>query len=480
MRCRFSDNELSMYLDKRFSAQKNADIESHLGRCQHCNERLHRLEAVRSSLHDLEPVKESEGFDFEFNRKLQGALAAQKARTWQQVLSGALANIKDNVLYPVPAMAKMAVSFVVVLAVISGIHAQSVNKLPFAEFVAGDVKIYRANSAKPITPKINMRLKPGDRIHSREGAVLNILSRNRYKARVKDESIIVISRLASGLRNIDTDFSISQGNLLVNTTDRFKGSRMRISTPSCNAEVVGTAFMVNVADNRTWLGVLEGKVKVTSKQHPLKVKDAVEATAYVSSGQKVVVEPYKYATVPELFSETEWQNIQELYQLQESPRVILLIGTGPDRIEQLLRPAPVYIPNIGHRTVPKDIEKLIDTMIRSAGADDIGLLSESLYKLRQLIEKYPDLEYRVELLMFMASNYYYIKDYASSLEIFDYITNQHPDSPLASLALCAIATIYQNDIKDTAKAQTAYNYLLKVYPDSIDAIRAKDILPTLY
>jgi hypothetical protein len=482
MGCKISFEQLSLYLDGRCAEQEAQTLKDHISVCPRCKEQLGRLGALKASLHDLPEIKESEGFDFEFNRLLQQRLTEQAAPSWKVRLEGSLARIRDSVAYPVPALVKVAASFIVVISLALGMRYQAIQKIPVVEFVAGPVEVYSQAKGEWVAPEIDMRLKAGDKIRCQEGGVFHIASRNKYKARIKDDSLIVLSKLDSGWRNIDTDFGISYGNLLVNTTDKFKGSHMKIQTPACDAEVVGTAFMIKVLpepENETWLGVLEGKVKVLAKAHPLKELDMQKAITYVSSGQKVVVKAYSYPTIPELFSEKEWRMVQELYQLTDKPEIILLVGTSSDRIEELLKPAPVYISGITGRTVPKQIDRAIAVVIEAAQQDDHRLLYKSLRELENLLTRYPNPQYDVEILMFIASYYHYTGDYEDALRIFEKVVKSYPDSDLASLAQCGIATIYQKDLKDIKRAENAYQALVNTYPDSVDAVRAKEVLRTI-
>ena len=483
MRCDITFKEISLYLDGRYKGTQKKDMEEHILTCPACKKQLDRASLLKASLQNLAPVKESEGFDFEFNRLLQERLA--KRRTWVwiwDITERAFAGIRDAAVFPAPAFVKVAASFVVVIAVVSGLRTTAMLRVPAVEFAAGDVKIYRAPHAKEIAPRVNMRFKRGDKIEMGEGAILNIASKGLYRARIKDKSLIVLSQLNSGWRHIDANFSISHGNLLVNTTRHFKGSKMKIRTPACNTEVVGTAFMVKVSpepENKTWLGVLKGRVKVLSKVHPLKAAEMKELAAYVSSGQKINIKPYSYPTIPELFSEKEWQMVQELYQLTDMPKVILVIGTEPNRIEELLKPAPVYIPHIMHRDVPRQIEVLVESIIGATRESRAAQLRKSIEKLEQLLEKYPNPKYNVEILMFIASHYHYLNDYENAIRIFNKVIKEYPESSLASLAQCAVGTIYQKDLKDAQRAEEVYRQLLSIYPDSIDAMRAKENLAVM-
>ena len=96
--------------------------------------------------------------------------------------------------------------------------------------------------------------------------------------------------------------------------------------------------------------------------------------------------------------------------------------------------------------------------------------------LRSMLKQYPNPRYNIEILMFIASHFYYAHDYKSSLKILEEVRIQYPDSEFASLAQCSMASIYQNDLRDIDRAKVIYNQLISAYPSSADAIRAKEIL----
>jgi len=479
MRCAISPKEISLYADGRCTPERESALKKHFEECSACREELARLTTLRADLKNLAPIKESEGFDFEFNRLLDERIATQHAAGWKVRLEGAFARVRDSVAYPVPVAVRVAASFIFVVAAVWGVRAQSLQKIPYIEFSAGEVQIYRQVEGGWIDPEVNMRLRQGDKIKTAEGALLNIASKGKYKARIKGNSLIVIAKLDSGLRNIDTDFSMSKGKLLVNTTKGFKGSTMDIHTPACDAEVVGTAFMLNVIDQKTWLGVLEGKVKLISKIHPLKAKDAKRIATYVAEGQKALVKSYLYPTVPELLSEKEWQAMLELYQLTQNQQIMLLIGTGPDRVESLLKGAPVYVPDAVKRAMPASIQKSIEALAEAANKKDLPLIRERAELLENLLSEYPSPSYNVEILMFIGSHYYNAHDYEDALRIFSKVATEYGDSQLASLAQCGIATIYQKDLNNLDKAKDVYQNLVEAYPNSVDAVRARESLTTI-
>jgi len=477
MRCETIDKKISLYLDERMDKISQDAFQAHLSECEQCKKHFDAVKSVKSSLKDLAPITESEGFDFEFNRKLNERTGENPPVKSRVPVSDILLKLRESLLHPMPATLKIAASILLFVSLSWGVHLQYIAKFPVVEFSAGDVKIYRSGSDTWIRPDDNMRIRSGDKIEVKSGGLINIASNKKYKARIKDDSLIIVSKLKSGIRNIDTDFSISYGSILVNTTDKFKGSKMKFYTPACDMEVVGTAFKIDVIENKTWLGVLEGRVKLISKTHPLKEADLKRVTAFISAGQKSEIDQYRHPSAPELLTEKEWKAMLELYQLTQSSQIMLLIGTGPDRVDTLLQgPAHLYIPGSMQNILPGELQKARSDVIEALELGNKRLLMEKTRVLEMLLKEYKNSEYDVEMLMFVASNYYYVHNYAAALRVFGNILEKHPDSEFASLAQCGIATIYQKDLNNIDKAQLIYKELLVAYPDSVDAIRAKESL----
>lgn len=468
-KCKVNFKELSRYLDDACASQEKERLELHLKECAVCRENFANLKLLKESLSSLTPVKESEDFDFVFNKKLNERLERKIAVSMNEVLEKALSGIRDAFAPKMPVLVRVAVVLVLTIALFSGYNYYIYSRLPFIEMTSGTAKIYQGETTEYIVAKANMRLRENYRIATAQNAVVNIISRTKYAARIKGGSDIIIAKLDVRMPKHLVEFNVKAGKLMVNTTDTFKGSNMSIQTPACKAKIVGTAFAVDVdkeSRGTTWLGVLEGKVKVTSGG-----KDV-----YVNSGQKTQVHPGSIPALPTLLSDEEWKFIQELYQLGEKPQVVLLVGIKADRVNELLKPAPLYISDATPRTVPKELETIIHIINKAIEDSDIETHKFAIKKLENLIAAHPNPKYNPQFLMFIGSYYYYIGNYKKAIDTFGGVVNEYPDYTLSSLAQCAIATIYKKNLNDEKNAKTAFEKLLKEYPDSIDAARAREFL----
>lgn len=470
MSCKVNFKDISRYIDGACTQQEKEKIELHLKRCQKCEQALAKLRLLKGSLSGLAPVKESPDFDFVFNQKLKERLETKVTITLNQVLEKALSGIRDVFVSKVPVLVKVTTSLVFVIAILFGSYNYYIySRLPLIETVSGEAQIYRPKVQKWIIAKPDMRLRENDRIKTAQGAIINIISRGKYAARIKGASEIAIAKLDVRKFNHLTEFDINSGKLMVNTRETFKGSDMLLSTPACRAAVVGTAFAIDVdkaSEGTTWLGVLEGKVKITSQG-----KDV-----YVNAGQKTQIQPGSLPDIPTLLSDKEWNFIQELYQLGEKPQVVLLINMRENRVRELLKPAPLYILDTVPRTVPRELEEIIHIINRAIEEDDIESHKFAIERLERLIHLHSNPKYNPQFLMFIGSYYYYIGNYKKAIDTFERVVTEYPDYALSSLAQRAIAEIYQKNLKDKNKAEAAFKELLQEYPDSIDAAGAEAFL----
>jgi hypothetical protein len=477
MKCNIKYKEISLYLDGFYDKEKREALKAHFAVCPLCKKSLKQAESLKASLCNLDAIKPSPGFDFEFNKKLDDAIAYHESKKPANVLRRKLSGLLERIIIPVPIPLKVAASLLLIISFSIAARGHYLNSLPFVEFSAGNVRIYRQSVNAWVIPKPNMRLQQGDKIELKGRSVINLTSKGRYKARIKDDSLIVLSKIDMGWRRVDTDFSVSRGKLLVNTTDKFKGSEMCIYTPACDAEIVGTAFMVDVSESTTWLGVLEGTVKVVSKPHPLKSGIEKPVETFVTAGQGVYTRQYAHTTTPKLLPSKQWQSLLELYQLVDDPQIMLLIGTGIGRVDDLLsKPAPVYISDSVKRIMPRQLLELIYDVSDAAKGKDPDNIAAKTRELMNVLSMHPNPLYDTEILMFAASNFYYAKDYESALNTLSRVTSDYPESEMASIAWSGMASIYQNDLKDAKMSKRIYADLVRSYPNSAEAIRAKEIL----
>ncbi|MFH0732651.1 MAG: tetratricopeptide repeat protein [Candidatus Omnitrophota bacterium] len=469
MKCEISFHDLSRYADNACTLKQTQAVNLHISQCDKCRHALIELMLLKKALSSLSELKESEHFDFEFNQKLNRRLEQKLKVSLNSILEKTLQGINNVFIPRAPVLARVAALLLLAVTVVGSYNYYIYTRLPLIQNVVGQAKICQAPSNKWIAAKPNIRLRESDRILTAQDSEINILSQNKYAARIKSSSDIVIAKLDLRAADHFTEFSVAKGKLMVNTRKHFKGSKMMLSTPSCKASVVGTAFAIDVSeavDKATWLGVLEGTVKI----------HANGADIYVNAGQKSKVLSGSAPDAATLLSDAEWDIMQELYQLGEKPQVVLLVSLKVSRVKELLKPAPLYISDAAPRVIPRDLETITHLITKAIENNDTETHNLAIRRLERLVEGHSNSIYNPQFLMFIGSYYYYMGNYKKAIATFERVVKEYPEYALSSLAQRAIAEIYNTDLKDQAQAVFAFEKLLREYPDSVDAQGAKEFL----
>ena len=95
---------------------------------------------------------------------------------------------------------------------------------------------------------------------------------------------------------------------------------------------------------------------------------------------------------------------------------------------------------------------------------------ESIKLLEKIVDEYPNAKYDVQFLLYIGAYYEYISEHEEAIKAFEKVLDKYPDSPLASMAQCAIGIIYKDKLHDPEKARAAFKAVLDRYPNSLEAI----------
>ena len=96
--------------------------------------------------------------------------------------------------------------------------------------------------------------------------------------------------------------------------------------------------------------------------------------------------------------------------------------------------------------------------------------------LEEVVEKHPNPKYDVQFLLYIGAYYEYLSYHEEAIATFEKVLKKYPDSPLASIAQCAIGVIYEEGLKDAERANAAYEQTLQKYPNSLEAIWVEERL----
>ncbi|MDB4349811.1 tetratricopeptide repeat protein [Omnitrophica bacterium] len=459
---------LSLYLDGRIKPEPRGLIDEHLSTCKGCRDRFLSLKTSIGLLKELPQVSESEHFDFEFKRRLDEELARRgEPRPYYGRIREVLERMPPRVLRPVPVMVK-AVSIVTIIAFLMvSIVWDQIGVMPAIASVEGKVEIYSTEDGEWQDAKAGMRVKTGDMIKVGRAGQVNIESK-KYEILLKGDTLVraVDPERVFGKRD-SISYGLDRGRMFVATKRGFKGSSLKIDSPSAEIETKSTGFLVKVLpseEDKTWVGVLDGKVEVRSK---FKLA-GLPSKVLVGSGKATEVVSGAAPRAPRYQRKEEWEEIQEIYGIGDQPVVALLISMTPRRVHELLRPAGLYISDKKTKSMPKEAIDIAVKINRAITQGDREKHLDAIHSLEGLIDKYPDARYNIQFTFFIATYYYYIDEHKKAISVLESIVNEHPDSNLISLALCAKAIIYERYIKDNAKAAALYKEILTKYPESLE------------
>jgi len=431
-----------------------------------------RMDKFDIVMANLKPVEPSASFDFEFRRKLQDVRAKESEETrLERIFRIAFERIRYALLPQVPVMVRVVCTFIAVTTI--GIYLYALQPAGPSLLASEGVVLVRGADSKEwseIGPSYTF--KAGDTIMTKEDSGLDMALSNKYAIRLKGQTTLTIAKLTPRYGKATALFKLVGGKIFVNIEEGFKPSRFIVDTDSASAKALGTKFSVDVsngAGQRTNVSVLEGKVEVGGKR---KREDAprVKDSVVVASGQKTIVGMGEAPAKPERLIEREWQELEELYQVGKRPQVILLIKNTPDRARQLLEPCAISISDEKPRQIPGLLEDAVLKINDAINTGDIDKHREGIKLLERIVDEYPNKKYDVQLLLYIGAYYEYLSMYRESISTFEKVLEKYPDSPLASVAICAIGIIYDEKLNDRVKAHEAFRLILEKYPNSLEAI----------
>lgn len=442
------------------------------------DKRFDRIDMILANLKKIEP---SPAFDVEFKKRLGAAIARRyEKRPLERILrtlhEGAY-NLR-NALIPEPlVLARIAATFVVVISV--GLYIYSSQpSLPGVIASEGVVMVQGAKDAvfKEIGPEY--RFRAGDIVTARRGSQVDIGLSDKYAMRLKEGSSLRIAKLTPRYGNGKADFQLIEGKVLVSVEQGFKGSKFVVDTPTATAVALGTKFSVDSIGEekpRTEVSVLQGKVKVKSRYSPERMLLAKQFVT-VAAGQKTNVYTDAIPTPPQRLIEEEWSQLEELYQIGKKPQVMLLIKNTPDRVKQLLKPCPIYITDEKPREIPELLEEALLKTAEAVKSNDPAKHLESVKLLERIVREHSNPKYDVQFMLYIGAYYEYLGYHEDAVKTFREVVLKYPDSPLASIAQCAIGIIYEEKLKDKLRAEKAYRLVLDKYPNSLEAIWVEEKL----
>ena len=255
--------------------------------------------------------------------------------------------------------------------------------------------------------------------------------------------------------------SLMRGEILARTTEKFWGSRLEIRTPTATTFVKGTAFALTVDPSKdsTTVKVLAGSVFFSPY---LGNKVGVN----VGSGQESRIQSVHLPQPPEQLSSAERDALLEAYRIGLDPPAALVIGGGPERLEELMKPAYLYVTRRHDPELQPFLRKVIARLnaALTEKKDNSVSVRKDLRILEMALESIKGPERVIPLRLFLGAYWVRMGELNRGRAHFFWVADQFPKDPLAPLALAAIGT------------PEAYQQILTRYPHSPEADLARDLL----
>ncbi|MDD5439995.1 MAG: tetratricopeptide repeat protein [Candidatus Omnitrophica bacterium] len=378
-------------------------------------------------------------------------------------------------ILPVPVPAAMG-ALVSVMAIVLVSAYLYLPQRPSLDDIKGVVKVFNAGKNEWMFAKAGLKVGKDDIVKTFEDSSVTLSAGDMYAMCLKSDTELNVIELAARAKKKPIQYKASKGKVLIYFDKRAgkAGKKFRIETNEVAATVLGTDFMLQSVPEfqKTWLGVLDGVVKVTSLQAPQGVSGE-EASVIVRSQQKTEVSRGSVPLKPARLMEDEWMEMEELYAIGKKPQVALLISTERTRTRELLSIVPLFISDKKPSILPEKLKKVAVQFRKAVRDDTTAEHLKTIQELEDLIREYPNKNYNVQFLLFIGSYYYHIGRYEQAIAAFEEVLRDYPQSSLASIAQCAIGIIYEENLKDTAKARLAYQKILSIYPDTPEAEEAQ-------
>ena len=340
---------------------------------------------------------------------------------------------------------------------------------PSVSNIKGDVKIYRhIKNEWTFVEGPKVTLYRNDIVKTFENGEADLIAPGMYHMRLKNGSEIKLASSSSRALPGAIKFELSKGKVFTHyNKSKKKPKEFNIETSQAVTTCLGTDFMVDAspASGRTWVGVLDGVVKVSGRE-ALELSEVKLNTVYVNAGEKTTVYPGASPLKPARLMENELLEMEELYRIGTKPQVALLISTGPARVRELLSVTPLYISSEKPGILPEKIEKIAESFNKAVRERSKKKHIESIKQFEEIVASYPNPKYDVQFLLFIGAYYEYLDEHNKAIETFQKIITDYSASNLASIAQCAIGIIYEEKLNDPARAKIAYQKVISYYPRS--------------
>ena len=341
---------------------------------------------------------------------------------------------------------------------------------PSAEIVQGEVTVQPASKEVSVRLTSKRLLNRGDRIKAAASGWAILELENGYQIKLNSGSEIILKKLKPRFLPGKTVVSLIRGQALVSIGgDRHVRYPFEIVTPNAFARAMGTQFMVSAPSElnpASGIRVLSGTVQAGQVSGGRSLD-----SGSVTAGKEIQISNLSKGLLARPMAEKVRAELEELFQFSKKNRAILLIGMGPNRVRDLLKPCAIYLRTQSSDDQVSGITDLVKDIQKAVEGDDRGRHLTAAENLEEIAEKQSELN-PVPLLLFTGAYYSYLAEYKEAARVFGNISLKYPKSNYASLALIAEAVIQKEKLADPEKAKALVREILARYPESVDAAEA--------
>lgn len=263
--------------------------------------------------------------------------------------------------------------------------------------------------------------------------------------------------------------NLLRGELLARTRESFWGSRLEVRTPTANALVKGTAFgmQVDPSADATELKVLAGSVFFSPHLRAVGVE--------VPGGHRSRIQSERLPGLPEKLTAQEKEQLLDAYRIGQDPQVALVIGSGPERVKELLEPALLYVSPRIHPQLHIFLRKSIHRMNAAILQGNPRQASADLRIVEMALEHIQEPQIAVPMRLYVGAYLTRIGNPIRGMEHFQQVAQGHPHDPAASVGWAAVATTLEK-LRNYETAGKLFERVLSRYPKSPEAIIAREFL----
>lgn len=433
--------KLSRLLDEALEARAHSGCMRHLSECAPCRNLFEGLSRARAALMGLPTIEEHPLQQLQPPRFIP---VVQPTLSLRAFTAGVLAGL-----------------------VLLGILFLRPMEVP--------MRVISAPGAEGFQELQDMRLEPGVPLKALLPGDVDLEIPNQVLLRLKPGATVTWQQfrrpwVAGGGPNIV--LNVMQGTILARTQEKFWGSRLEVRTPTASAQVKGTAFSVSVGageDLDTTLKVLAGSIFFSPYLEGVGVE--------VHSGEENRIGRRGLPGASRALSAEERKALLETYRIGYTDELAeLVIGAGPERVDELLQPALLHLGLKDHPELFFAMRRLVSELNAGILEGDLVSRSKSLEQLERALEQVKELRLAIPLHLYVGAAQIHLGDVRQGRTHFRWVLMHAPQHRLAPMALAALGVTAERILKNPELAHAAFQQLASQYRRSPELSRAQEFL----